>query len=165
MEVLMEGAVTSRGQAWKRTRFDMLLPAIGRISLSASSLSGCSRGIAAIRLSVLAGVLVLAWFWRWSGVPLCLFHKFTGLDCPLCGCTRAFHAICHGDVAQAFGLNIFSPLIFGAVVLTMLIDALHVVTNTHPPIDVPERLRPHLRRAGIAAVAVLLGYGILRNIV
>jgi hypothetical protein len=48
--------------------------------------------------------------------PPCPFHSMTGLDCPGCGATRALVALTRGDVAAAFGHNLFVvaslPLLF-----------------------------------------------------
>ncbi|MBE1535337.1 DUF2752 domain-containing protein [Actinomadura algeriensis] len=41
--------------------------------------------------------------------PSCPFLTLTGLYCPGCGMTRMAHALTHGDVGVAFGLN---PLMF-----------------------------------------------------
>lgn len=38
-------------------------------------------------------------------MPPCLFHKFTGLNCPGCGTTRGLHALVHGDIRQALRFN------------------------------------------------------------
>ena len=40
-------------------------------------------------------------------VPPCPVHSMTGLDCPGCGTTRAVLALTRGDVAAAFGHNVF----------------------------------------------------------
>jgi hypothetical protein len=48
--------------------------------------------------------------------PPCPLHSMTGLDCPGCGATRALVALTRGDVAAAFGHNVFIvaslPLLF-----------------------------------------------------
>ena len=38
------------------------------------------------------------------GIP-CLFHAVTGLDCPLCGATRATLRLLRGDVVGALDMN------------------------------------------------------------
>ena len=38
-------------------------------------------------------------------VPLCPLHAMTGLWCPLCGATRASHALLHGDLTTALHDN------------------------------------------------------------
>ncbi len=37
--------------------------------------------------------------------PICLFHKFTGLNCPGCGMTRALFALLHGNFLAALKDN------------------------------------------------------------
>jgi hypothetical protein len=37
--------------------------------------------------------------------PQCVFHQWTGLDCPGCGCLRATHALLHGDLNAALHFN------------------------------------------------------------
>jgi hypothetical protein len=40
-----------------------------------------------------------------SMMPRCPFLEFTGYKCPGCGSQRAFHALLHGNVAEAFRYN------------------------------------------------------------
>ena len=42
--------------------------------------------------------------------PTCPFLAVTGLFCPGCGSLRAVHALAHGDIGQAAGLNILTVL-------------------------------------------------------
>ncbi|MGP4025060.1 DUF2752 domain-containing protein [Actinomadura sp. 3N407] len=60
---------------------------------------------------VVAGALVVAF--RDPGeaghYPSCPFLVMTGFYCPGCGMMRLVHALTHGDVGTAFGLN---PLLF-----------------------------------------------------
>jgi hypothetical protein len=37
--------------------------------------------------------------------PPCMFHELTGLDCPGCGSTRAFHQLVHGHLLAAVRYN------------------------------------------------------------
>ena len=53
------------------------------------------------------------------GLFACPFHAATGVPCPTCGCTRAFHAFVHGDLTAAF---LTSPL----GTLLALVCALHL---------------------------------------
>lgn len=48
------------------------------------------------------------------GLQTCAFKGVTGLPCPLCGGTRATHALLHGDYARAAYLNVaaFPALVF-----------------------------------------------------
>jgi hypothetical protein len=41
----------------------------------------------------------------------CYFRKITALDCPGCGLTRGFIALCHGDFAEAFSVNALTYIV------------------------------------------------------
>ena len=55
-----------------------------------------------------------------SPFPPFLFHALTGYWCIGCGMTRALHALVHGDVARAFGMN---PLAMALLFLSPLLAA------------------------------------------
>lgn len=38
-------------------------------------------------------------------IPLCPLHAMTGLNCPLCGASRATYALLHGDLVTALHDN------------------------------------------------------------
>ncbi|TDC76874.1 DUF2752 domain-containing protein [Actinomadura sp. 7K507] len=40
--------------------------------------------------------------------PTCPFLALTGLQCPGCGSMRTIHALAHGDVPTALGLNVLT---------------------------------------------------------
>lgn len=44
--------------------------------------------------------------------PACSFQRWSGLECPTCGLTRAFAALSHGQVARAFDYNRGSVLVY-----------------------------------------------------
>jgi hypothetical protein len=47
--------------------------------------------------------------------PACRLHQLTGLNCPGCGMTRAFHALLHGDLMTALRDNaLFIALMLAA---------------------------------------------------
>jgi hypothetical protein len=50
--------------------------------------------------------------------PTCPFLFLTGRYCPGCGSLRAVHALAHGDLGGAVGLNVLTVL--GGVVLTVI---------------------------------------------
>ncbi|MHC4779201.1 MAG: DUF2752 domain-containing protein [Planctomycetota bacterium] len=45
-------------------------------------------------------------------IPCCLFKEATGLPCPLCGLTRSFVSLSHGNVRQAFRYHPLGPLVY-----------------------------------------------------
>ena len=71
---------------------------------------------------LLLGVM-LASFYHMTGIsltgilPPCLFHTFTGMDCPGCGTTRMVVALLDGELYRAFTLN---PLMFVAFTVLVL---------------------------------------------
>lgn len=44
--------------------------------------------------------------------PPCAFHQLFGLECPMCGMTRAFSALSHGRLLLAWGYNRGAPMMY-----------------------------------------------------
>lgn len=61
--------------------------------------------------------------------PKCLFRLLTGYDCPGCGSQRAFHALLHGRLAEAWGYN---PYLFFAVPAGAVLIAAEAMRRSHP---------------------------------
>ena len=51
--------------------------------------------------------------------PPCPLRAITGLDCPLCGATRATHALVRGQLATALDFNALYVLLLPAIVLAV----------------------------------------------
>lgn len=79
--------------------------------------------------------------------PVCPTYGLFGLHCPVCGSTRALHALLHGDLAGSLRKNML--LLPGLAGLLLLCRKPQV------------RWQPPLLWAG---VAVMILYGILRNL-
>lgn len=79
--------------------------------------------------------------------PKCPSYWWFGVYCPGCGITRALHALLHGQWAQAFAYNPLAILV-APLLLWMAFKPAWIY---HP-------LAPKI------AFAVLVGYGVLRNI-
>ena len=79
--------------------------------------------------------------------PPCPFHWLTGQNCPGCGSLRAAHSLLRGHVSAALGFN---PLL---VLSIPLLGALVLRGSWAYKVWVPW-----------TAIAVLLVYGVLRNI-
>ncbi len=62
------------------------------------------------------------WLAAWVRVPApeCVFRKITGLPCPLCGSTRAFRALAHGDWGTALWISPLACLLALGVTLWAL---------------------------------------------
>ncbi len=90
----------------------------------------------------------------------CVTYEQTGLYCPGCGETRAFHAMLHGHILEAFDYNLLFPFVavimfwFFLVGLTTLIFRKRVMW-------IPETFP--LWAAILIAVVIVL-FTILRNI-
>lgn len=61
-------------------------------------------------MCLFAGVLLLALYLAFDPAkvdlfPSCLIYSTTGYRCPGCGLQRAFHALLHGEVGEAFSYN------------------------------------------------------------
>lgn len=59
----------------------------------------------------------------------CLFKQVTGISCPSCGMTRAFHSILNFDFIAAFKYNILSILLFIFIVYSIYILVYEIVVN------------------------------------
>jgi hypothetical protein len=67
-----------------------------------------AKKMAAGAVAVVTAALVVLFFFDPTRVPIypvCVFHQWTGLDCPGCGCLRATHALLHGDLNAALHFN------------------------------------------------------------
>lgn len=88
-------------------------------------------------------------------IPLCPLHAATGLWCPLCGATRATHALLHGDLMTALHDNALY-----VSTLPLLLFALARWYVTWP--DAGRRVLP--RPVVLALLASGLVFGIVRNL-
>ena len=111
-------------------------------------------------MAALAGVAVLFGFdpAQHGFYPTCVFHRVTGWNCPGCGGLRATHHLLHGEVAAALRFN--ALVVLGApVVLALAARWLWVRWRGRrvPP-------RPLATLWIWVLVAVLIGFGIVRNL-
>ncbi len=79
--------------------------------------------------------------------PPCPLHWLTGLHCSGCGTLRALHHLLHGRLAAALALNSLTVVSIPIVALLLLNPAWS-----------------YRRWVPWTAMAVLIGYGILRNL-
>lgn len=90
--------------------------------------------------------------------PVCVFHQWTGLECPGCGTLRALHQLSHGNFAAAWGLN---PLVVSLLPVGFwlaLREAVRLTTGRQWPGVVT---RPIF---GWIALGAMLAFGVLRNL-
>ena len=86
--------------------------------------------------------------------PPCPLRAVTGLDCPLCGATRATHALVRGDLVGALDFNALYVALLPAVVVVGLVWLLR------------GRLPALVRRASAAWVLLSVGvaFAVVRNL-
>ena len=59
----------------------------------------------------------------------CLFLQVTGVYCPSCGMTRAFHSIMSGNFISAFKYNILSIPLFVFILITIVSLLYEIIFN------------------------------------
>ncbi len=118
------------------------------------------RWAVCISVVVVAGLTCL-FIWNPAGsafYPRCPLHALTGLHCPGCGTLRALHALTHGRLIEALGLNAFSILAAPLVLCHAVRSALAAARRRPLP-------RLTLPAGAIwALLALVLLYAILRNL-
>lgn len=72
---------------------------------------------------------------------VCLFKNILGIPCPICGMTRAFLFLGHGDIYEAVGLNILSPLVFSIVVILWLYSVIRIFIGNDLVVRLTQRER------------------------
>jgi hypothetical protein len=116
-----------------------------------------------VALAVLAAVVAAAVLYQRgpSGLglfPGCLFHRFTGLQCPGCGMTRATYATLHGDFARAFRLNPVGMVLLPIALVGLVIEALGWVRDQ----PLPFRLKVGSRGGWVLAWIVMVFWVLIR---
>lgn len=61
--------------------------------------------------------------------PPCPYKKWTGHDCPSCGLTRAFAALCHGRMTDALRYHRGAPFVYGLMTIAALFAVRGVVVT------------------------------------
>ena len=59
----------------------------------------------------------------------CFFKQVTGISCPSCGMTRAFHSIISFDLISAIKYNILSIPLFIFIMISISIFVYEIITN------------------------------------
>ena len=108
--------------------------------------------------AVLLGIYVAYFAGGGRGLP-CPLLLLTGLKCPACGMTRAVAALLNPDFSAALSLNALWPLFIGYILWVVISDARMYVRRGE------FQLLPGRRWVHGVMLAVVIAYGILRNLV
>jgi len=96
---------------------------------------------------------------RQSFYPKCFFYQTTDLHCPGCGTGRAAYFLFNGDLVAAARFNILSLLILPVIAFGILRGAIGWAAGAPA-----SRKRLASPRAVWALVAVIIAFGVLRNV-
>ena len=93
-----------------------------------------------------------------GGPTLCPFKAMTGLDCPLCGATRAAHQLFRGNVIGALDFNAVFVLVAPVLIWLAVVVLRQGFGGAAPRI-------PHVNRSTIVTlVAAVLVFTVVRNL-
>jgi hypothetical protein len=135
----------------------------GTEGTDATAGTGGTAGGRAPRVAALAGLTALTGYLyladpdRGGAYPLCPSQTLLGLDCPLCGGLRGTHALLHGRVGEALDHNLLLPGVLA--VLTVMLGLWLL-----PLVGRPARRLPVPRWLGMAALGLLVAFGVARNL-
>lgn len=116
--------------------------------------------IAIVAILVIATMLTALYFiapTTDSFFPKCMFHQFTGFNCPGCGLQRAIHALMHGHVAEAVSYNALLPVM---ALLLALYAMAYALRDRYPA---AHRLANSPALAWVTVV-LIFGWWVLRNL-
>jgi hypothetical protein len=90
--------------------------------------------------------------------PSCLFHRFTGLYCPVCGSGRALHAISHFRFLEAISSNALFVAGLAFVIYLLIYEIVFIFFKKTIP-------KPKIGMAGLWIIlGTIMLFWILRNI-
>ncbi|MEM7228358.1 MAG: DUF2752 domain-containing protein [Planctomycetota bacterium] len=92
---------------------------------------------------------------RGTTTTVCMFKRFTGVECPTCGSTRATVALARGDVVDAF---LWNPLIMVIMLGATIWLVLSVGFARTVRLDMPRRHRWIVPLVTIALVLINWSY-------
>ncbi|MFD1467703.1 DUF2752 domain-containing protein [Hymenobacter caeli] len=124
-----------------------------------NSPGGAGRLLGALGLGLGLAAVYFAFDPARHPFPRCPWQWLTGLYCPGCGSQRAFHALLHGHVGRAAGLNLLA-VAYAPVLAAGGADGA-VAWLTGRPRRLALLYRPWL---GWGTVGLTLAFAVLRNL-
>ena len=92
------------------------------------------------------------------GPVLCPFRIATGRDCPLCGATRAVHALATGHPLRALDHNLLVGIAVPVLLVVLLVAGIAALRGRRLRIPAPSKA------AWIGLAVVVLAFWVLRNL-
>ena len=93
-----------------------------------------------------------------SAYPQCPLKMMTGLDCPMCGATRAVHSLLRGDVVGAMDHNLLFVLLIPVVLYAFVAWTATRMGHPLPPVPITSR------RVLVPLAVVMIAFTVVRNI-
>ena len=93
-----------------------------------------------------------------TGIP-CAFHVATGYLCPGCGVTRMLVSLLRLDFAAAFRWNAVLLCLLPVLLTLLVVSLVRYVRTGSRKMSLPENI------AVWCAIAVLLAWGVVRNLI
>lgn len=113
--------------------------------------------MAGAAVALAAAVAASAPLWR-GRLPGCIFRRFSGLNCPGCGGTRAALALLAGDLPRALLMNPLLVVVCGAALVLGLRAVWRERRGRVPEFPLVSW------RWGVAMGLIVLAFTILRNL-
>jgi Protein of unknown function (DUF2752) len=89
--------------------------------------------------------------------PLCPSRTLLGIDCPMCGGLRGTNALLHGRIGEAVDHNLLLPGVLAVLGVFFGLWLLPLIGRPAPKLTIPRWL-------GVAALGVLIAFGVARNL-
>ncbi|TDU81208.1 uncharacterized protein DUF2752 [Prosthecobacter fusiformis] len=121
------------------------------------------------RLALVAGLVTILVWGAWQlrehgpgGVPFlpgCHFRRWTGLDCPGCGMTRATAASLNGRFLEAFALNPLGMILLPLALVGLLPETYNWVSKK----PIRWQLRPGIKTTRLIVISIFV-FWFVRNL-
>jgi Protein of unknown function (DUF2752) len=95
---------------------------------------------------------------RSSAYPQCPWKLMTGLDCPMCGATRAVHSLLRGDVVGAMDHNLLFVLLIPALLYAFVAWTATRMGHPLPPVPIKSPW------VWVPLTAVMIVFTVVRNL-
>lgn len=108
--------------------------------------------------AIFAGALLVGAVDTKGGRTLCPFRLATGLDCPLCGGTRATHSFLNAEIGRAFDHNVLVAFLVPVALLIGVLLLWRGITGRGWRLPMPSR------GVWIALGIITVAFWVLRNL-